>query len=622
MTSDLDIAQIAEGCDLECKLAAGRGELPESCFATYSAMANTDGGVVLRGVKEKPPGGFTVQGVVDHEKVRADLWNLRNNRQKVSANLLADGQVQPVAADGRTVIRARITRASRHHRPVYLNGNPLGNTFRRNHAGDYKCYDATVRRVLAEQVEDARDARVLHGFGMDDLDPGTLAAYRNQMRAARPDHPFLAESDRDLLRQLGGWGRDRDDGREGLTLAGVTMFGRFRPILEVLPHYQVDYQEWVGSLGPADRWSHRETTDGTWSGNLYDFYRRVSVRLTADLPVPFRLQKSTRVDNTPIHDALREALVNALIHADYAGRASVLVVKRPDLFGFRNPGTMRVPVEQALRGGTSDCRNPSLRIMFQLAGWGEKAGSGVPTVHRNWQQADWRLPQLWDEAETDQTFLLLWPVSLLPAETVDELRRRFGDHLDRLSEAQRLTLAAVAVEGWMSHARMKSRANFHSADLSKQLADLVGRGFLDADGYSHGRRYFFLGESDRATGETLDADIGLRPFGGDLFSHLRPPMNPVPNGFGDDPLRRIAAAIRDTERASPDAVRECLLRLCAVKPLSRQELAQLLERNPDQLRINYLTPLVREGRLTLLHPDNKSHPAQKYTTAPAPEDAS
>jgi predicted HTH transcriptional regulator len=52
--------------------------------------------------------------------------------------------------------------------------------------------------------------------------------------------------------------------------------------------------------------------------------------------------------------------VNTLVHADYTDRASILVVKDPAGFVFRNPGGMRVPAEQALRGGESDCRNRTL----------------------------------------------------------------------------------------------------------------------------------------------------------------------------------------------------------------------------------------------------------------------
>lgn len=88
--------------------------------------------------------------------------------------------------------------------------------------------------------------------------------------------------------------------------------------------------------------------------------------------------------DTPVHEALREALVNTFVHADYTGRASVLVVKRPDLFGFRNPGGLRLPVEQVLQGGTSDCRNRLMHQMFLLIGRGGRGGSGRPKIFCGW----------------------------------------------------------------------------------------------------------------------------------------------------------------------------------------------------------------------------------------------
>ena len=73
------------------------------------------------------------------------------------------------------------------------------------------------------------------------------------------------------------------------------------------------------------------------------------------------------------------------MHADYSGRASILVIKDPAGFVFRNPGMMRVPPEQALRGGESDCRNRTLHQMFLMINLGERAGSGLPKIRQGWE---------------------------------------------------------------------------------------------------------------------------------------------------------------------------------------------------------------------------------------------
>jgi predicted HTH transcriptional regulator len=50
-----DLSALAESVDLECKAAQGRdgnGEVPQDVWKSYCAMANTDGGTILLGVKE------------------------------------------------------------------------------------------------------------------------------------------------------------------------------------------------------------------------------------------------------------------------------------------------------------------------------------------------------------------------------------------------------------------------------------------------------------------------------------------------------------------------------------------------------------------------------------------
>lgn len=97
------------------------------------------------------------------------------------------------------------------------------------------------------------------------------------------------------------------------------MFGKERSILEVLPQFHLDYQEQISS-NPDVRWTDRITIDGTWVPNLFNFYYRIYPRLVEGIDVPFKLDKTaTRQDETPVHDAIREALVNTLIHADHQG---------------------------------------------------------------------------------------------------------------------------------------------------------------------------------------------------------------------------------------------------------------------------------------------------------------
>ena len=296
----LDIEELVEGWDVEAKQASGRdgqGELPKSFFESYSAMANTYGGVIFLGIEEKPKGKFSLTGIAAPDRVLTSLWNGLNNRQRISINLLTDHMVEVVEVQDKQVIRIVVPRGKRSQRPVYVGQNPLTGTYRRNYEGDYLCDEETVKRMLAEQVEEVRDARLLENYGFGDIDLNTLKAYRNQFKATKPDHPWLDQDDKEFLQSIGGWLRDRQTQKEGLTVAGLLMFGKLPSILEAVPHYVVDYQE-RPEPRVETRWVDRVTTDGTWSGNLYDFYRRVIQKLFSDLKVPFKLKGAKRVDDT------------------------------------------------------------------------------------------------------------------------------------------------------------------------------------------------------------------------------------------------------------------------------------------------------------------------------------
>lgn len=251
-----NLSHLAESVDLECKLAQGqdgKGALPKDFWPTYSAMANTHGGVVFLGVREKA-GVFSAAGIENVEKVRADLFNTLNNPAKVSVNLLIDADVTTQTVDGKAVIVVRIPQAGRKQKPVFLNGQPLGNTFRRLHEGDRHCDDAMVKRMLAEQFEDSRDTRILNKFGLQDLDLDSLHAYRNAFAVHRLGHPWINADDADFLRLIGGWREERESGESGLTAAGLLMFGQWPSIAEAFPLYFLDYQERSADQSSQTRW--------------------------------------------------------------------------------------------------------------------------------------------------------------------------------------------------------------------------------------------------------------------------------------------------------------------------------------------------------------------------------
>lgn len=653
-----DLAQLAETAELECKLAQGqdgKGELPKDFWPTYSAFANTYGGVVLLGVREKNA-QFSVAGLVNIEKIRTDLFNTLNNPAKVSVNLLTDRDVSVRELDGKPILEIRIPSASRKQRPVFLNGQPLGNTYRRLHEGDRRCDDESVKRMFAEQVEDSRDERILAHYDFSDIDPDSLRIYRQMLSDRKADHPALEQQGIEFLRQIGGWRRDRTSGEEGLTLAGLLMFGRWLSIQEAMPHYFLDYQERPQAKTEL-RWVDRLVPDGTWSGNLFDFYRRVYRKLTEDLKVPFALKGDQRQDDTPVHEALREALVNTLVHADYTGRVSVLIVKRPDLFGFRNPGGLRLPLEQVLQGGTSDCRNRLMHQMFLLIGLGERGGSGVPKIYSGWRSQHWRPPALYEKSDPEQTLLELRMLDLLPAAAVEQLRMRFGVGFDNLEHTARLILATAAIERVVSHNRLLEICGAHAHDLSQLLARLVKEGFLVADGKSRGMIYHLPGEQLPTPEQVFAAPLSSSEHNDPSFEHndvssehndLSSEHNEVRSALKLDAgmqrnaegcllsdhfdvplidsldllevsfrlrLERLAEEPRQSGRMQPERMREVISALCRDHYLTLNVLAGLVNRSPDALRQQHLNSMVKSRQIQLAFPTKPTHERQAYKTS-------
>ena len=120
--------------------------------------------------------------------------------------------------------------------------------------------------------------------------------------------------------------------------------------------------------------------DDSWSGNVFDFYRRVFNNMKQAINVPFKLdENSLRVDETEAHDALREAIANCLTNADYNERRGVVFLWKEDGLHFSNPGGFRVGIKDAYIGGNSDPRNETMMKMFTLINIGERAEGVFPT---------------------------------------------------------------------------------------------------------------------------------------------------------------------------------------------------------------------------------------------------
>lgn len=379
--------------------------LPVSLWDTYSAFANCYGGVIILGVKENKDGTWHTTGLQNAAKVQKEFWDIINNTKKVSINLLREDDIEIYNHHDDIIMVIHVPAARREQKPVYINDDMFGGTFRRNFEGDYHCTRIQVKTMLRDQADDTVDMSVLDNLSMDIFNMDSVRGYRNTFASLKDGHPFIRLDDNEFLRSIGAASVSDNDNTLHPTAAGLLMFGNEYDIVRQFPDYFLDYR---ALLDPNIRWTDRiHSSSGDWSGNVFDFYFRVYNKLKQTLNVPFKLSGVTRIDDTPMHEALREALANCLINADYFGSRGIVVTLQLKQITFANPGYSRTGKIQMLKGGVSDPRNRGLMKMFSLIDIGERAGSGIPKIVNIWNDEGLKDPIIEEEFDPDRTILSL-----------------------------------------------------------------------------------------------------------------------------------------------------------------------------------------------------------------------
>ena len=408
-----------------------------------------------------------------------DFWNTINS-EKVSSNILVDDNVGTCEIDGKTIIWIMVPQADYRHKPIFINGNPMKGCFKRNHEGDYHCTNEEVRAMLRDANDSGNDGSILNGYTIDDIDINTLRSYRIEFEHRNPDHVWNSNDDLTFLKNMGGYTIDRSTGKGWLTTAGLLMFGKGLAVRERFDNIRMDYID-KSNMVPGSRWSDRLTYDGMWENNLYNFMRQITPKLVSGLKRPFKLDGMVRIDDTPIHKAIREAVVNMMIHSDYLITGILKVTKTDTSITFSNPGNLKLPVQRIYEGGHSVARNPRIQTMFRMIGYGDNIGSGFPTILRAWGEENWRKPDLSQNEDLHQVDLKLWMISLMPQECTEYLQNLFGLAYSHLSSQEQIILGTAYLENEVTNSRMQSILDIHSIEIGHILSVLVEKNMLIAD---------------------------------------------------------------------------------------------------------------------------------------------
>ncbi len=430
------------------------------------------------------------------------------------------------------------------------------------------------------------------------------------------------------------------------------MFGSDVAIRTYFQHYQINYYAYDGTeqVSSLRRWRNRITMDGTWAPNLFQFFYRVLPLIGEPLRTPFKLNPDmvTAQGESSAHVAVREALANAIVHADYLGIGGIIVRQYTDRLELSNPGTLLVPKEHIFKGGLSRCRNGALQAMFQAIGVVDKAGTGVDKILTGWLDQCLVPPSV--EEERNGLNRVTWTLpymGLLPRSNEAELMRLFGaQRYDDLDAVRRNILMIVQAQGSAGHKDIHRLLPFiHSVDLTRLLSGLVQSGFLRSAGHATATRYGIAASAPH-TGEISSTHKeGLAPHTGEISSthkeglashtggissthkdgaaphtsevsstHKEPDsaLAQLEESFPDE-LKAALAAYRSRKRNSREETDDMILAVCRGRWVTLPVLSRLLNRNAGSLRERHIQGLSRYGKLRRRY-DNPNHWDQAYMT--------
>lgn len=189
-----------------------------------------------------------------------------------------------------------------------------------------------------------------------------------------------------------------------------------------------------------------------------------------------------RRDDSLQHKAVREAVTNMIIHADFMVNGLLRIEKYDDRIVLTNPGLLKLPLEQIYHGGESKARNQRMQNMFRMIGYGENLGSGFPLILNAWNEKHWMKPELLEQTELMQVKLTLYiQNNVASGSSNDPINDPMNDPIN-LTERQKLILQTFSEEKSLSRERLCEKTGLSDATAKREIAFLKKAGYLERVG--------------------------------------------------------------------------------------------------------------------------------------------
>lgn len=100
---------------------------------------------------------FEITGVANPQKMRKEFFDTLNSN-KVNRNILTDADVEIIQYQGYDLLCIHVPQADYRQRPIYINGNIMNGSFKRNYEGDYHCTEDDVKAMIRDANDSGNDS--------------------------------------------------------------------------------------------------------------------------------------------------------------------------------------------------------------------------------------------------------------------------------------------------------------------------------------------------------------------------------------------------------------------------------------------------------------------------------
>jgi ATP-dependent DNA helicase RecG len=591
---------------IEAKTSSQMGEATLKTVCAFANEPGNNGGYLLLGVsRTRSPGGIEYEavGVPDPDKLQADLAN----QCASSFNEVIRPEIEVhVTATKKRVVVAYIPESESSDKPIYLKkvGLPKG-AYRRLGSTDHKCTDSDLAFLYGLRAHGGYDSGAIAGASLSDIDRDAIREYRRARASINPSAEELKLPMPELLKSLGL----AVEKKPALVInrAGLLLFGKRAALRRLLQWARIDYvivsgNEWVPDT--KQRYRSVEIT-----APLMLAIPRLVDLVVQDLPkvIQLRNRKSRRREIPLIpYTVIREAIVNAVMHREYRVHEHSQVIKFSNRLEIRNAGHSLKGTDRLGQPGSVP-RNPCIAAVLHETGYAETKGTGILAMRRQMKDANLEAPIFKSSREHDRFDVTLLTHHLLDAETIKWLAK-FRSY--KLTEADSRAVLLVKEMGYIDNAGYRTLNDVDVLTASVHLRGLRDAGLLKAHGKSTATYYtptdVLLYGPPTQDASASSPKAGLRL---ETEASVGRPLELKPDLVSL--LRRIG-----DRTATGHLIEIAVLKLCAIRPISLDELSKYLRREGNYLRKRFLVGMVKRGILQHTHPEVASHPRQAYVTAP------